>query len=146
MRPSTVNMVATAMMILAAFSEIGCSWIAWQKVPEKGAPAEYVECRLKPHIIDSVMTAGSLAGMGVFYGLSAVHQCSEDSGCIFDEGQFYSWIGIGFTVIAAVWGIASISGWVNYHNCREYQERVSLDKQLHTNQELFKPEAPNPPP
>jgi hypothetical protein len=142
MRHSIMMMIVT--MTLWLFQS-GCSWVMWQHVPEKDTPVEKVECRLAPPIVDSVFTAGSLVGTGVFSGLAA-HACDGGSDMCGIGEAIFGGIAAGFAIMAVVWGIATGTGWNNYDKCREYQERVSSTEQFGTGPELFHPSPPNPPP
>ncbi len=139
-------MITTAVMTVALLSfTSGCSWISWQKIPEKDAPAEKIECSSTPPTVDTVITGINIVGVGVFSGLAA-HAC-DGGGELCGVGVMVWGIVAGsFAVVAAIWGAASMSGWVHYDNCREYQERVSSTEQFGTGPELFHPSSLNPPP
>jgi hypothetical protein len=139
----SIIMMATPLMTLLVF-ESGCSWVMHQRIPDKPANegcGEQVECGLAPPIIDTVMTTAAVTGMGVFFGLSAASpsHCGEWLGCMSMEKDLYALGGAVFTLVAAVWGAATATGWVNYHNCRQYRATVTANETFKTGPELFHP-------
>lgn len=103
-----------------------------------------IECRLAPPIVDTSITAG----LGVISGLSfaalADSRNIEDDAVGIGAGLLFAYLGIGSAVFAAIEGAAGITGWVNYHRCRDYQASVDATKAFKTGPELFHPSPPNP--
>jgi hypothetical protein len=128
-----------ALMTLLVF-ESGCSWFRWQRMPdEPGLPAEQAEC-IKGFPIADTIVAGVYAILtGILLGAHSEEHCSyaeSDVGTCGLGEAIGRYIGIGTAVITAVFSAAAITGWVNYHQCREYQKRYYP--------ELFQPPPPPP--
>jgi hypothetical protein len=136
-RPIVMTMIVSMLLLFQS----GCSWIKWQKVPERDAPVETVECRLAPPIVDTVLTAGAAAASGLLFLLTQVPSEDVGSGC---GDACLVGIGVGYAVVAAVFGAAAITGWVNYRKCREYQKIVTTSEQLGTGPEFVNPSPPSP--
>jgi hypothetical protein len=134
MKKLTILMVV--LVLAFSFFEGGCSWIRWSHNAPPEIPGMKIECSAAAPTVDTVGTA-VFAGAALGVGLHKP-ECSEWA-MLCGAEEFIVAVSLG--AVAVIWSAASISGWVNYHHCRAYQERVSLDKKLNTSPELFKPAA-----
>jgi hypothetical protein len=116
-----------------------------QKIPDKPpdeVSGEKIECKLFPPVFDTSAAASFAIGGGLLVYNGSGHCTTDDTSCIIGKALSLGF-GIPILVSAFVWGAASATGWANYNNCREYQERVSTSKQLGSGPAFVSPSPPN---
>ncbi len=132
--------------LMLSLAGTGCSWINWQKMPEKETDRDRIYCNYAPATFDTIMAAAFVGGAGgSFAAASSADKDCEHAGDTFCGGLGYEVLGGILIGVAAIWAAASFSGWANYSNCLEYNKRLEANEKLGTTEKLFHPEATEKP-
>jgi hypothetical protein len=120
--------------LLPLLSGSGCSWFMNTRVVDRQYPGS-IDCSKTPALADTVLAVGQIAGgIAMAATIDTGDGSKSTSGKVSDGLHLASGTavqvgtGIGISITGMVQGIAALTGWAKYSNCRE--ERASIEANM----------------